>query len=388
MHPGNESKYGGSIAAAPVQSATNAAAPKGSQGIEGPERPTFVERAIAAVPLPYPVTCLILAALAESLGFLLANLVDTGSPDLALQLTFPGLATTTAPVVFAGAAFGIAFYTVLLYMVRYARRQLASASSSIAPLLPDGEAGFRRIYGRVHAPLPILLLAVLLGFFFWLSGSHAPLLGPARIVFIGLQLAVICFSTSAVLWTYFVTLWGVWRMGKEPLRLKPYTEDAMLGLRPLGSMDVSATMVYFAMIGVVLVTALVYPQTALYLAFLLALLAFGVLLFVLPLLGIHRLMLKEKRRIEAELAGLAAREWKEMEAAPPEGETGLAELRGMVVSLRRFVAHERAERKVVSLPTWPFDPQVTGRIAAIVLTGMVAVLGRAAVDWFVARPGP
>jgi hypothetical protein len=153
-------------------------------------------------------------------------------------------------------------------------------------------------------------------------------------------------------------------------------------------MDVSATMVYFAMIGVVLVTALVYPQTALYLAFLLALLAFGVLLFVLPLLGIHRLMLKEKRRIEAELAGLAAREWKEMEAAPPEGETGLAELRGMVVSLRRFVAHERAERKVVSLPTWPFDPQVTGRIAAIVLTGMVAVLGRAAVDWFVARPGP
>lgn len=378
--------YDDSLRPPPVPGATNAFAPGKNGDIEGPERPTFVERALVAVPLPYAMTCLLLALLSQSPGLFLANLVDTGSVDAALQATFPGLATNPASLVLPGAAFGIAFYTVLLFMIRYSRRSLASARDTIAPLLPDGEAGFRRIYGIVHAPVPIVILAALLGIFFWIIGSHAPMFGPARIVFIGAQLSVVCFSTSAVLWTYFVTLWGLRRMGKEPLRLKPYTEDPMLGLRPLGSMSVSATMVYFGMTGVVLLTALLYPQSSLYLAFLLALFAFGLLLFVLPLLGIHRQMLEEKRKVEAELASLAAQEWKEMEATPPEGEAGLAELRGLVLSLRRFIAHERAERKVVSLPTWPFDPQVTGRIAAITLTGVVAVLGRAAVDWFLAKP--
>jgi len=345
-----------------------------------------VERAIDAVPLPYPITCFVLALLSQSPGLLLANVIDTSSVDRAVQATFPDLTASSAVPVLAGAAFGIAFYTVLLYMIRYARRSLAAARDSIAPLLPDGEAGFRRIYGMVHAPLPIVGVALLLAIFFWFVGSHAPFLGPARVVFIGVQLSVICFATSTVLWTYFVTLWGLRRMGKEPLRLKPFTEDPMLGLRPLGTMSVSATMVYFAMTSVVLLTTLVYPQTPLYLAFLLGLLAFGVLLFVVPLLGIHRKMLEEKRRVERELTELAALEWRDMETTPIDGDEGLPELRRLVVSLRRFVAHERAERKAVSLPTWPFDPQVTGRVAAITLTGVVAVLGRAAVDWFLARP--
>ena len=381
-----ESKYGGSIAPPPVRSVTNAYAWGRHTPAEGPERPTFVERAIAAIPLPFPLACLLLAAVAQSPGFLLANWIDMGSLEAAMQATFPGLATMPASLVFPGAAFGIAFYTVLLMMIRYSRKGLASAREDLAPLLPDGDAGFRRIFGVLNAPLPVVGLALILGSFFWFIGSHAPVVGLAHVVFIGVQLSVICFGTSAVLWTYFVSLWGLRRLGKEPLLLKPYTEDPMLGLRPLGTMSVSATTIYFAMTAVVLVTTLIYPQSPLYLAFLLGLLAFGVLLFVLPLLGIHRRMLEEKRRVERSLAEAATREWAEMETAPAPGPAGITELQGLVVSLRRFVAHERAERKVATLPTWPFDPQVTGRIAAIVLTGVVAVLGRAAVDWLLARP--
>ncbi len=352
----------------------------------GPERPTFVERAIAAVPLPYLVTCVILAVASQGPGLFLANLVDYGNVDAALRVTFPELATTAPLLLISSTAIGIGFYTALLYMIRYARRQLVTAGRDLSPLLPDGETGFRRIYGIVHDPLPICALAALLAVFFWTISAHAEAVSPAHVVFIGVQMAVICFSTATVLWTYFVSLWGLRQMGREPLRLRPYTEDPMLGLRPLGSMAVSATMIYFGMIGVVLLVTLIYPQTVPYLAFLLSLILFGVLLFLLPLLGIHRKMVEEKRRVEGELAEAAAREWKEMEASPGTVATDLSELRGMVVSLRQFVAHDRAERKVATLPTWPFDPEVTGRIAAIVLTGTVAVLGRAAVDWFLARP--
>ena len=344
-----------------------------------------MERAIAAVPLPYALVCLLVACLTQSPGFLLANLLDGASADAAVRAAFPGLATTPALVVAAESAYGVGFYAGLLLMIRYARRQLVARQGAIVPLLPDGEAGFRRIYGIVNAPAPVLGIAAVLSALFWSIGTHSAEPGPAVLVFPALQVAVVALTTATVLWTFVVTLWGLRRLGKEALILRPYTEDPMLGLRPLGSISVSASTLYFAMVTVVVVAALVQPQAPAYLAFLLALLGIGVLLFVLPLLGIHRLMAAEKRKAEAQLAAEAARQWEAMRRPLPDGADGPRELQGLVLSLRDFVAHERAERRVASLPTWPFDPQVTGRIAAIVLTGVVAVLGRAAVDWFLAR---
>jgi len=354
--------------------------------LEGPERPTFIERAISAIPLPYAVSCFLLAALAQTPGLFLVNLVDTGDLDRAVQATFPEIATVPPTFLAFGAAFGVGFYTLLLYLIRYSRQGLLSSRDDIVPLLPDGESGFRRIYGILHAPVPILAIAALLAAFFLFIGTRAAVLTPLHILFIAIQLAVVSLGTGTVLWSFAVTLWGLRRLGKEPLRLRPYTEDPMLGLRPLGTMSVSATMVYFGMVAVVVVVSLLSPQSPAYLSFLLALLVLGVLMFVLPLLGIHQKMLEEKRKVERALAEQATREWKAMEVAPPTADASLAELRGLVVSLREFVAHERAERKVASLPTWPFDPQVTGRIAAITLTGVIAVLGRAAVDYFLVRP--
>lgn len=72
--------------------------------------------------------------------------------------------------------------------------------------------------------------------------------------------------------------------------------------------------------------------------------------------------------------------------APPSGDAGPSELRRLVLELQDFVVHNRAERRAASLPTRPSDPVVTGRITAIVRTGVVAVLGRSAVDWFLGMP--
>src|SRR2546422_4947094 len=50
----------------------------GGAGGLGLDRPTVVERAIAAIPLPYPVTCIILAFLATGPGYFLAHLIESG----------------------------------------------------------------------------------------------------------------------------------------------------------------------------------------------------------------------------------------------------------------------------------------------------------------------
>src|SRR2546426_7003327 len=50
----------------------------GGEGALGLDRPTVVERAIATIPLPYPVTCTILALLATGPGYFLAHLIESG----------------------------------------------------------------------------------------------------------------------------------------------------------------------------------------------------------------------------------------------------------------------------------------------------------------------
>ncbi|OGS47280.1 MAG: hypothetical protein A3K66_03095 [Euryarchaeota archaeon RBG_16_67_27] len=190
---------------------------------------------------------------------------------------------------------------------------------------------------------------------------------------------------ATILWTYFTTPWGLHRLGREPLKLRPYYEDPMLGLRPLGTISTTATMWYFGAIAMVIVQILFQPLRPEYLAFLLVLVLFGGVLFVLPVLGVHRLMLEEKRKTEQALRSEAGRYFTPA-GSPTPGEPTLADLHSRVEELHRSLAHERASRTVASLPTWPFDPQVTGRVAAIVLTGVVAILGRAAVDYFLLRP--
>src|SRR3989442_9199550 len=50
----------------------------GGEGRQGLDRPTVVERAIATIPLPYLVTCTVLALLTTGPGYFLAHLIESG----------------------------------------------------------------------------------------------------------------------------------------------------------------------------------------------------------------------------------------------------------------------------------------------------------------------
>jgi len=141
----------------------------------GPEQPTFTERAISAIPLPYPLACFLLAILLNTPGFLLANLLDTGDLDRALVRTFGENADSSPSVLALLVAFNIGFTFFLLYLVRLTRLGLSSSSKEITPLMRDGEAGFRRIYGLLHARVPLIAIAAAIGLFFlYLSGLRPP----------------------------------------------------------------------------------------------------------------------------------------------------------------------------------------------------------------------
>jgi HPt (histidine-containing phosphotransfer) domain-containing protein len=47
-------------------------------------------------------------------------------------------------------------------------------------------------------------------------------------------------------WVYFGAIYGLFKLGQKPLKLKPSTEDRMLGVRSFGDLSLSMSMVYFS----------------------------------------------------------------------------------------------------------------------------------------------
>ena len=69
----------------------------------------------------------------------------------------------------------------------------------------------------------------------------------------------------------------------------------------------------------------------------------------------------------------------------PTSEPSLHEVRELLLRTHGILLHREEERRLETMPTWPFETRVVTRIAAITLTGVVAVLGRALVDYFLLR---
>jgi len=339
---------------------------------------------LAALPFPYIVSCAIVALLVGGPGLLLAHLIDHGDLNQSIELVLGPRASPWRSVLLI--ALAVAFYVYVFWNVRYSRIHILKHAAGIVALLPDREAGFRRIFGRFLRPLPVLLVAGgLITFFgvFLLDFPKTPI-GPAELVIVGLNLIFASILEAQIIWNYMSTLDGIRRLGREDLQLKPSDADPMRGLRPLGSLSLRATFLYFGAMALVLPSALLNPAPLrpAYLAFLIVLLLMGAGLFVLPLSSIHRRMSEAKER---DIEAVRRRATAAYEAPPgPSGnpEVTLSEVREWLVRTHGILAHEAGARRVTDLPKWPFETGAMDRILAITVTGVVAVVGRALVDVF------
>src|SRR2546422_3480538 len=362
----------------------------GGEGADSLERPTFVEQAITAIPLPYLVTSTILALLATGPGYFLARLIETGGDWNQTVVAIYGDAFALplwrlTPLIILSVGFNL----YLLWLVRHSRLHIARYANEIAPLLPDGKAGVRRIFGHLYSRLPVIGLAAAFGLFFslLLLEPMPPGFGFFEFLILGLNLLFLPFVDAQMIRNYVATIWGVHRIGREALRLRPAFEDPMLGLRPLGSLSLGATFYYFGALAIIIaeVTFSPDPVRPAYLAFLILLILFGAGLLFLPLVSIHRLMVAEKRRASVTASSRAGDVYAPLTARSPTSEPSLHEVRDLLLRTHGILLHREEERRIQTLPTWPFETRPRTRIAASTLTGVVAVVGRAAVDYFLLR---
>jgi len=345
---------------------------------------------IAAIPLPYLVTCTIVALLVTGPGYFLARLIETGGDWNQTVAAIFGDAFAlplwrSVPLIILS----VGFELYLLWLVRHSRLHIARYAKEIAPLLPGGDADVRRIFGHLYWRLPVIGLAAAFGLFFFLLLLEPlpPAFGVLDFVILGVNLVFLPFVDAQVIWNYAATIWGVHRIGRQALRLRPLFEDPMLGLRPLGSLSLGATFYFFGALVIIIaeVTLSPDPVRPAYLAFLIVLVLFGAGLMFLPLVSIHRLMVAEKRRAIDDAGTRAGGVYAPLMAGNPTSEPSLHEVRDLLLRTHGILVHREEERRIQALPTWPFETRAMTRIAAITLTGVVAVLGRAAVDYFLLR---
>src|SRR3989442_576197 len=131
----------------------------GGEGADSLERPTFVEQAITAIPLPYLVTSTILALLATGPGYFLARLIETGGDWNQTVVAIYGDAFALplwrlTPLIILSVGFNL----YLLWLVRQSRLPIAPYPNWIAPLPPDCTARGPRNFADLYSPLAAVLL--------------------------------------------------------------------------------------------------------------------------------------------------------------------------------------------------------------------------------------
>jgi len=339
---------------------------------------TLAERFVVALRLPYAVGCVLVGF--GLLGIPSVILSQYGQTSDLRQAVLAAFSLNNL------LQYGLITYA--FYAPGYMRTKLLETGQSLSALLPEREEGFRRIFAGISSRRPqvvtwLLFLAALLvavnvpailgtgesTIVVNVAGSFS-LVEFVATIYDVMAIALSTLALSSVVWTYWSTSTGIRRLGSAPLELRPYYDDAFLGLKPVGSLALSLATVYFGFIGLLLLVLATSPDVPTVGdivgvgGFLFGLILLGLLLFFVPLNRLHRRMVTEK---QIEKAGLSPKLRTLLQDSTEAGsDPDLAEMFRL----------DMMDRKISSMAVWPFDIGILGRLSVIALSVTAILISR------------
>jgi len=318
----------------------------------GPEQLTLFERFVKGLRIPYWLACLLLAVIP---GYASSNFGES-----LLSLVLWTL---------------LAFY--MFYIIRYMRTKVVEAESEIAPLCPQGEETFHKAFSRLPKSKPQLVLWLTIGlisiFYFSRLFRFSTYLDTALTI---ASISSFAVAWGTVFWVYTSSIYGLHSLGKQPLKLKAYSEDTMLGVGPLGYLSLHLAVIYLSAIALGAVATSLYADLFT-ITSLLAFVIIGGAFFFLPLTSVHRLMLsarlRERSLLRNQFNQLVARPEDKVSAS---AETTLTDLHVLLSDLKGLIALEIVERKALSMPTWPFDSRVLGQLTLMIVSTIATIIAQ------------
>ena len=177
------------------------------------------------------------------------------SHDLAQTFTIAGIVTGSEhywrAVAFYWVIAYVAFFFYLFYFVRYFRMKLVKARTQLSPLLTGGENAYNRAFRNVPNRVGMLTTSALV------VASFAPSvyrmimnsLGPISAAHVVMSQLILDFAGGTGIWLFFSSIWSLHKLAKEPMKLKPSSEDPLFGLAPIGSISFALVIIYFGAVG-------------------------------------------------------------------------------------------------------------------------------------------
>lgn len=283
-------------------------------------------------------------------GLTLLDWVVLGSPSAAEAVYFLHL------VFFLGAA---------IYLAKKTERILAYGES----LGSDSTARSKRTLYSVRWTL--VTYAVIVAWFLATELTR-PGFAPTDVLRFGILPGSfhILVGASAV-WAFVYSMKALHDLGKNPLALKPFTEDRTLGLKPFGSGALRLVAVYeIAVLAAAAPSVYKWDLAWTGLPAFVGLALLGFVLFFLPLDTFRRKLLEAKAR---ELSWIRPRYAELVKAVRDSSGTHVDE-----EVARSLSALDTVQRGVEQIRTWPFDVVIATRLVSItVLPLLIAVLARA-----------
>ena len=169
---------------------------------------------------------------------------------------------------------------------------------------------------------------------------------------------------ATFLWVFLSSTIAIYKTGRLPLRLKVFTDDRTLGLKPFANTSLLLITIYVVAI-LLTFPIFLYPNFAVELSLTIFLVA-GIFFFLVPLFSLHKKM--QKVRIEkSALIGLRhTRVMREVEAVE-EGPLN----EGIVNELLTIDA---IKREIHQMHDWPFDIGTVARLTGILGAPLLATV--------------
>lgn len=254
------------------------------------------------------------------------------------------------------------FLFYVAFLISYLRRRLIRAEPKLISLAPNGETDIRRISRIVSLILPQLVIMII--FILVYSTSVPDMLEKGEFTVFSTPVFMLrsflrSLMFGSILWLFSASLYGLYKFGKLPLKLKSCYEDSILGTRELGSISFSFSATYFLglalFIGQMILGNLAGQNSLVSLISILILIPVGLILFIAPLLSTHNRML-ESKRIEKELANKQFFElFNRIKKADVNDNRNFIKL----------LMFEAMERKVQRIKTWPVDISLIDKLVLI-----------------------
>jgi hypothetical protein len=329
-------------------------------------KPSLVEKALRRIPLPYPITS-ILIVVCVVIGLSFAKLADTGN----LQIAFYYFSLNSeSEVTFILGNFMLPIFALL--SIRYMKDKIMSNDTGLIDICPEGKNTLFNCFKHTAQTLPVIGIAVLILVPTIINQNYSNMIvGPVTTMVYAVSAAIISLIYATFLWTYISLVYGIYQLGKYPLKLKPFYLENTLGLKPIGNLSLKMALVYFIGIFLILVQVFINPLIAISTFIEIgALIGLGVILFFMPLYTTHKRLIAEKKNYMDNLrSGLSNASF----GIRGDDRTFEPFVENKATNL---IAYDIIERKISLISDWPIDPIMVRTLTALCISTATTLVGR------------